>query len=48
VRGIDVLALAASGAVGALAVRWWQQRQRGRGRGRGRDPRRDRAGRRSG
>jgi hypothetical protein len=36
VRGIDVLALAASGAVGALATRWWQQRQRGR----------DRAGRR--
>jgi hypothetical protein len=46
VRGIDVLALAASGAVGALAMRWWQQRQRGRGRGR--DARRERAGRRSG
>jgi hypothetical protein len=46
VRGIDVLALAASGAVGALAMRWWQQRQRGRGRGR--DARRVRTGRRSG
>jgi hypothetical protein len=46
VRGIDVLALAAGGAVGALAMRWWQQRQRGRGRGR--DARRDRAGRRPG
>jgi hypothetical protein len=46
VRGIDVLALAASGAVGALAMRWWQQRRDGRGHGR--DARRDRAGRRSG
>jgi hypothetical protein len=44
VRGIDVLALAASGAVGALAMRWWQQRRRGGGRGR--DASRDRAGRR--
>jgi hypothetical protein len=42
VRGIDVLALAASGAVGALAMRWWQQRRRVR------DARRDHAGRRSG
>jgi HAMP domain-containing protein len=44
VRGIDVLALAASGAVGALVMRWWQQRQRGRARA----ARRDRAGRRQG
>jgi hypothetical protein len=41
VRGIDVLALAASGAVGALAMRWWQQRRRARDRGRA--VRRDRA-----
>jgi hypothetical protein len=46
VRGIDVLALAASGAVGALAMRWWQQRRPARDRDR--DARRDRADRRSG
>jgi hypothetical protein len=45
VRGIEVLALAAGGAAGALAMRWWQRRRLGRGRGR--DARRDRADRRS-
>jgi hypothetical protein len=46
VRGIEVLALAAGGAAGALATRWWQRRRLARGRGR--DARRVHANRRSG
>jgi hypothetical protein len=45
VSGIELLALAAGGAVGALAMRWWQQRARRRARGRG--DRGERARRRS-